>query len=109
MMRTKRQNKILELISQNAIETQEELVDQLKAAGFDVTQATISRDIKDLGLVKITENGKQRYDRERFNSNVTEKFRDMYRHSIISVESAGNLVVMKTLSASANVVAVMVD
>ena len=109
MMRTKRQNKILELISQNAIETQEDLVDQLKAAGFEVTQATISRDIKDLGLVKITENGKQRYDRERLNSNVTEKFRDMYRHSIISVESAGNLVVMKTLSASANVVAVMVD
>ena len=61
MMRTKRQNKILELISQNAIETQEELVEELKTAGFDVTQATISRDIKDLGLVKITENGKQRY------------------------------------------------
>lgn len=50
MMRTKRQDKILELISQNEIETQEELVDELKKAGFDVTQATISRDIKDLGL-----------------------------------------------------------
>ena len=53
MMRTKRQDKILELISQNEIETQEELVDELKKAGFDVTQATISRDIKDLGLVKM--------------------------------------------------------
>lgn len=109
MMRTKRQDKILELISQNEIETQEELVDELKKAGFDVTQATISRDIKDLRLVKITENGKQRYDRERLNSNVTQKFRDMYKHSILSVENAGNLVVLKTLSASANVVAIMVD
>lgn len=53
MMRTNRQNKILELISSQPIETQEELVEQLKAAGFDVTQATISRDIKELGLVKV--------------------------------------------------------
>ena len=77
MMRTNRQNKILELISSQPIETQEELVEQLKAAGFDVTQATISRDIKELGLVKVAENGKQRYERERYNTNVTLKFKHM--------------------------------
>lgn len=109
MLRTNRQNKILELISTRSIETQEELVEQLKQSGFDVTQATISRDIKELGLVKVTENGKQHYDKERLNSNVTLKFKDMYKHSVLSVDCACNLVVVKTLSGSANIVAIMVD
>lgn len=109
MTRTDRQNKILELISSRSIETQEELVEELKSAGFDVTQATISRDIKELGLVKVSENGKQRYDRERINSNVTIKFKDMYKHSVLSIDCAVNLVVVKTLSGSANIVAIMVD
>ena len=108
-MKSSRQNAILEIIDTHNVETQEDLAKYLLERGHRVTQATISRDIKDLGLVKITENGKQRYDRERLNSNVTQKFRDMYKHSILSVENAGNLVVLKTLSASANVVAVMVD
>lgn len=109
MMRTNRQNKILELISSQPIETQEELVEQLKAAGFDVTQATISRDIKELGLVKVAENGKQHYERERYNTNVTLKFKDMCKHSVLSVDCAGNLAVVRTLSGSANIVAIMVD
>ncbi len=109
MTRGKRQNKILELISNKEIETQEELVNELRIAGFEVTQATISRDIKDLGLIKITVNGKQKYARERLNANVTQKFNDMYKHSVVSVVSAGNLVVIKSLSGSANVVAGMVD
>ena len=110
MTRINRQNKILELISSRHIETQEELVEQLKAAGFDVTQATISRDIKELGLVKVAENGKQHYERERFNNtNVTMKFKDMCRHSVVTVECSANLVVIRTLSGSANIVAIMVD
>lgn len=109
MSRTDRQNKILELISSHSIETQEDLVEELKSAGFDVTQATISRDIKELGLVKVTENGKQYYDRERINSSVTIKVKDMYKHSVLSIDYAVNLVVVKTLSGSANIVALMVD
>jgi len=110
MSRTKRQNMILELINTKDIETQEELVYELKKAGFDVTQATISRDIKDLGIVKVSVDGKrQKYDKEHTGINVTQKFADMYKHSVINVEYAVNLVVVKTLSGSANVVAVMID
>jgi transcriptional regulator of arginine metabolism len=61
-VKTKRQNKIIELITKENIDTQEELQSKLMAAGFDVTQATISRDIRELGLVKTTtENGKYKY------------------------------------------------
>ena len=59
MARNSRQSKILEIISQNEIETQEELVDALREAKFDVTQATISRDIKELGLIKILSDSKK--------------------------------------------------
>ncbi|MBR3923403.1 MAG: hypothetical protein IKJ45_09820 [Kiritimatiellae bacterium] len=62
MARTARQSKILEIISANAIDTQEELVLRLKLEGYSVTQATISRDIKELGLTKVlSEDGKYRY------------------------------------------------
>ena len=101
---------ILELIASKEIETQDELVDELKKAGYDVTQATISRDIKDLRIVKVSVDGKrQKYDREHPGVNVTQKFADMYKHSVISVDYALNTIVVKTLSGSANVVAVMID
>ena len=110
MSRAKRQNMILELITSKDIETQEELVEELKKAGYDVTQATISRDIKDLGIVKVSVDGKrQKYDKEHTGVNVTQKFADMYRHSVIAIDCAMNMIVVKTLSGSANVVAVMID
>ena len=59
MARSVRQSKIIEIISNNEIETQDELVNALKDAGFDITQATISRDIKELGLIKIVGNSKK--------------------------------------------------
>ena len=62
-----------------------------------------------MGLVKVAENGKQRYERERYNTNVTLKFKDMCKHSVLSVDCAGNLAVVRTLSGSANIVAIMVD
>ena len=110
MARNARHLKILEIIAERPVETQEELANALVAAGFNVTQATVSRDIKELGLVKVAENGKQHYERERFNNtNVTMKFRDMCRHSVVTVECSANLVVIRTLSGSANIVAIMVD
>lgn len=110
MSRNARQQKLLELISTKAIETQDELVCELQRAGFDVTQATVSRDIKELGLVKVSVDGKrQHYTKEKSDSAVTTKFTDMFRHSVVSVDFAQNIVVIKTLSGSANVAGMMVD
>ena len=103
MARNARQIKLLELIAENEIETQEELVGELQKSGFDVTQATVSRDIKELGLVKISTDGKkQRYTKERNDSNIASKFTDMFRHSVISIDYAANIVVIKTLVGSGN-------
>lgn len=110
MARNARQIKLLELIAENEIETQEELVGELQKSGFDVTQATVSRDIKELGLVKISTDGKkQRYTKERNDSNIASKFTDMFRHSVISIDYAANIVVIKTLVGSGNVAGAMID
>lgn len=110
MARNARQNKLLELIAEKEIETQEDLVSELHAAGFVVTQATVSRDIKELGLIKISTDGKkQRYTKERNDSAVTSRFTDMFRHAVVSIDYAVNIVVIKTLSGGANVAGMMID
>ncbi len=109
MTRNARQNKILELIRQNEIEKQEELVAMLIDAGFSVTQATVSRDIKELNVVKTSVGGKQRYVREESGNSVSSKLTDMLRHAVISIDHASNVAVFKTLSGSANVVALLID
>jgi transcriptional regulator of arginine metabolism len=110
MARNARQNKLLELISENNIETQDDLVLALKDAGFSVTQATVSRDIKELGLIKASIDGKkQRYVKENPDGNATSKFTDMFRHSVISIEHAMNIVVIRTLTGSANIAGMMID
>ncbi|NLC16427.1 MAG: arginine repressor [Clostridiales bacterium] len=111
MGRTSRQTKILEIISKKDIETQEELVAELKKVNFNVTQATVSRDIKELGLIKVLgESRKYKYALEKTgNSNISVKLTNLFRESVISIDSANNLIVVKTLSGSANAAAVMVD
>ena len=110
MTRNARQGKILELIEEKDIETQEELVKELQNSGFEVTQATVSRDIKVLGLIKISADGKrQKYTKERTDNTVMSKFTDMFRHSVVTIDYALNIVVIKTLSGSANVAGTMVD
>ncbi len=110
MARNSRQTKILELIAQKDIETQGDLVNELLAAGFVVTQATVSRDIKELGLIKVsTDDKRQKYTRERNDNTIASKFADMFRHSVVSVDYAVNIVVVKTLSGSANVAGMMID
>ncbi|NLK17602.1 MAG: arginine repressor [Clostridiales bacterium] len=106
-----RQSKILELIAKTSIETQEELVEQLKSHGYNVTQATVSRDIKELGLTKILENGKYKYAYlgDSAKANVNTKLINILRESVISIENAGNLIVIKTLSGSANAAAMVID
>ena len=110
MTRNARQGKILELIEEKDIETQEELVKELQNSGFEVTQATVSRDIKELGLIKISADGKrQKYTKERTDNTVMSKFTDMFRHSVVTIDYALNIVVIKTLSGSANVAGTTVD
>ena len=105
-MKTKRQAKMLELIKRNDIETQEELASLLNQAGFRVTQATISRDIKDLRLVKtLGSDGKYRYvSASRSSTDIRTNFSNLFSTSVNSIDIAQNLVVIKTLSGMAQAV-----
>ncbi|MDD6190246.1 MAG: arginine repressor [Firmicutes bacterium] len=99
-MRISRQNKILELIGQYEIETQDKLVAMLADYGYDVTQATISRDIKELQLIKtLSTSGRYKYAVAHSNPGlVSERFKDIYRKSITSIAQSGNIIVLKALS-----------
>ena len=100
IMRYSRQNKILEIISNNEIETQEKLAAMLKTDGFDVTQATISRDIKELQLIKVlSPTGRYKYAvSTQQNAPISDRFVKIFRETITSFASAHNLIIIKTLS-----------
>ena len=110
-MKVKRQSKILELIRENDIETQEMLADLLNKAGFNVTQATVSRDIRELKLTKATmQSGKQKYvATAKESSFVTERLNRDFRDGIVSIDYAQNIVVIKTLIGMAMAVAAALD
>lgn len=110
-MKTNRQSKILEVIYKNDIETQEELLAYLLDAGFAVTQATVSRDIREMKLTKIsTENGKQKYaalnDKV---ENLSEKYVRVLRDGFVSMDVAQNILVIKTVSGMAGAVCASID
>lgn len=110
-MKTRRQAKILELIQRNDVETQEELSTYLVREGFQVTQATVSRDIRELKLTKIAmDNGKQKYavitDAD---SGLMEKYARVLREGFISMDLAKNIVVIKTVSGMAGAVCAAID
>ena len=111
-MKNDRQNRILEIIERENVETQEQLQQRLQEQGVVCTQATISRDIKQLHLVKEpVGQGKYRYtvSSQRSRLNVADKLRGIFRESIVSIESAQNIVVIKTMSGLANGAAAAVD
>ena len=110
-MKTVRQVAILDIIEKQEIETQEELASALNARGIRVTQATGSRDIKELRLLKVlTPSGKYKYATgDQADNNLTDRFIRMLAESLLSVSSANNLIVVKTLSGSANVAAEALD
>lgn len=110
-MKTVRQVAILDIIEKQEIETQEELASSLNARGIRVTQATVSRDIKELWLLKVlTPSGKYKYATgDQADNNLTDRFIRMLAESLLSVSSANNLIVVKTLSGSANVAAEALD
>ncbi|NCB48593.1 MAG: hypothetical protein EOM55_03135 [Clostridia bacterium] len=96
MARNVRQSKILELISLNEIETQEDLVSKLRASKFDVTQATISRDIKELGLIKIlsNESGRYKYSLAEATSHTSNKYIYLLKESVISIKTVKIVIVL---------------
>jgi len=110
-MKGNRQNAILEIIEKNDIETQEDLAKHLEGHGFKVTQATISRDIKELHLIKVQgEDGLYRYAVNETGVVVnTEKLLRVFKETVVSVQSAGHLVVVNTLSGSASAAAEVLD
>lgn len=110
-MKSVRHDLILDIIDKKDIETQEELAAELKARGVKVTQATVSRDIKELRLLKVlAENGGYKYSTaERAEKGMSERFIRILAESVMSIESAVNLIVIKTISASAQAAAEAID
>ena len=110
-MKVDRQNAILEIIGSETIETHEELARALLGRGSKVTQATISRDIKELHLVKVQiEDGSYQYAvNESSNVLNTERLLRVFKETVLTVQDAGNIVVITTIAASANAAAEVVD
>ena len=111
-MKNDRQSRILEIIERESIDTQEQLQQRLQEMGITCTQATISRDIKQLHLIKEPiGQGKYRYavSVQRNRLNVADKLRTIFRESIISVDYAQNIVVIKTMAGLANAAAAALD
>lgn len=111
-MKSDRLAKILELIDENEIDTQEELLRRLKEAGFDVTQATVSRDMKELRLVKVlSHNGKYRYsaNMQQPKADMSFKFHAIFSQSVQSVDYAGNIVAVKCFTGMANAACAALD
>lgn len=110
-MKSERQNKIIELIRKNNIETQEELADALNQAGYNVTQATVSRDIRELNLTKTSVDGKhQKYViYQSADINLADKYVNVMRDGFISMSVAQNLLVIKTVPGMASAVCAALD
>ncbi len=111
-MKNKRQNLILDLVAQNAVETQEELARLLAEAGFQVTQATISRDIRELKLTKISEGGKQKYvvmGHTQMQKDLQEKYCRVLGDALVSMDTAQNILVIRTNAGMAMPVAAAID
>lgn len=110
-MKSRRHAKILDIISEYPIETQDELLTRLKSEGYKATQATISRDIKDLRLVKsLGSDGKYRYISASKNStDIRSNFSSLFASSVNSIDFAQNIVVIKTLSGMAQAVCAALD
>lgn len=110
-MKSRRHAKILDIIAEYPIETQDELLTRLKDEGYKATQATISRDIKDLRLVKsLGSDGKYRYISASKNStDIRSNFSSLFASSVNSIDFAQNIVVIKTLSGMAQAVCAALD
>ena len=108
-MKIKRHNEILELIKSREIGTQEEFLDLLKNKGYDVTQATISRDIRELNLTKVNNGSRQKYAVIVKDEEFSDKYVRVLKEGFVSMLSSGNLIVLKTVVGMAMAVATAID
>lgn len=110
-MKIARHSKIIEIINEHDVETQEELADYLKVAGYNVTQATVSRDIRELKLTKVpTDNGRQKYIVvQNKGTDMNEKYIRILSDGFLSMDMAMNILVIKTVSGMAMAVAAALD
>lgn len=108
-MKIKRHNEIVELIKTREVGTQEELLELLKEKDYDVTQATISRDIRELNLTKINVNGRQKYVIIQKDDEVGDKYVRVLKEGFVSMMPSGNLIVLKTVVGMAMAVATAID
>lgn len=109
-MKLERHSKIVELIGKYEIETQEELADYLQQSGFHVTQATVSRDIRELRLTKVqAENGRQRYVVMQAQGTFSDKYIRILKDGFMSMDMAQNILVIRTVSGMAMAVAAALD
>ena len=110
-MKVNRHVKIVELVNKYDIETQEELADRLRAEGFQITQATVSRDIRDLKLTKVaTDDGRQKYVVLKATENaLRDKYIRILKDGFVSMDMAMNILVIKTVSGMAMAVAAAID
>lgn len=108
-MKKKRHELILKLIRENEIATQEELLNLLVSNGFAVTQATVSRDINELHLVKTQGKNGQKYTINDRSAHNSKKFYSIFSQSVITVDCAGNICCIKCFSGTANAAAATVD
>ena len=110
-MRFTRQNKIIELIVENVVDTQEKLAELLKNSGFNVTQATVSRDIKELQLVKTPiASGQYKYTLpEQAAKQAIDRYSKIFKDVVQNVDMSGNMVVVKTLIGCANAACEAID
>ena len=109
-MKPERQIKIIEIIGKNHIETQEELCEMLNNEGYNVTQATVSRDIRDLKLTKVMEGGRQKYVvLKQDERHLKDKYKRVLSEGFASLDMAQNILVIKTVSGMAMAVAAALD
>lgn len=110
-MKAKRHAKILEIIRNNQVDTQEELLKYLLDSGYSVTQATISRDIKELRLIKtLGSDGNYHYSTvQQESENISAKFHTLFSDTVTSIDYAGNIVVIKCLSGMATAACAAMD
>lgn len=110
-MKTRRHAKILELIKEYDIDTQDELLRHLRESGFDVTQATVSRDIKELRLIKsLSHTGKYKYSTGGdTGGDMSAKFHSLFSDAVTSVEAAQNMLVIKCINGMAQAVCAALD
>ena len=110
-MKTKRHAKILEIIRTRPVDTQEELLRWLKESGVDVTQATVSRDLTELRLIKTLDtDGQYRYSTVKLeNGTMSSKFHSLFADAVVNIDYAGNIVVIKCLSGMAQAACAAMD